>query len=698
LGPAQEALEATRTAVRFAPPDDADIDVLSFEALARSAEPNDLATAIESYHGEFLEGLAINSEPFEEWLTVERSRLASTVCDTLRRLALLRYQAGDATSAITAAQRLVSFDPIREDGHRLLMELYAAGGRRGDALRQFASCREIMQRELGVEPDGETLSLVNRIKARAVATPTIASTEPEQPTRADAQTVGSGHASPGPTVELVAEPDPVRNALPISPPPLPRNIGRRRHRGLSARYLRWGGYAAIAGALGFAIVWGPWPGRTDRRLLSEDGPSIVVMPFRDLGEAARLKLGEGIADGLGRELSQLPGAKVISSETAHAYVLKSLDSHQLARDLGVAYIVEGSVVPAPSGMRAEATLIETSHNTVASTLTAEVDDTDAGSARNNMVTGLSWPLIGAIARQEAPRASQKPTAARTANDLVWLSWSALNSNSSQDGSAEALGLLGRALSIDEKNPDALATTANILIFEALNHYEADDYQSKLSRADALLTQALTIEPWHAAARYGRCVLRRAQAVYRAAIVVCQYLADDLYRRPLAYKEIGYDYVYLGRPDQAISAFTTADHLVRRAGARWTWLLGGGWAYMQTGNYDEAIKWLRGALAMRPHAYAARVWLVAAYALTGRLPDAEVELGELHNANPELFSRDDALADMINAPGSPAFGEHMRGVIEGLEKGGFPERMIKPLLIKTLLPIRRPKTVEQTDSH
>src|SRR5262249_23833928 len=107
----------------------------------------------ELYRGEFLEGLDVNSEPFAEWLTTERSRLASAACDALRRLALLRSQAGDAASGIAAAQRLLSLDPLREDAHRILMELYAAEGRRSEALRQFASCREIMRRELGVEPD-----------------------------------------------------------------------------------------------------------------------------------------------------------------------------------------------------------------------------------------------------------------------------------------------------------------------------------------------------------------------------------------------------------------------------------------------------------------------------------------------------------------------------------------------------------------
>jgi len=184
LGPAKGALEATRFAIRFTPLAIADIDADRFEALAKSAEPDDLAAASELYRGEFLEGLDVNSEPFSEWLAIERSRLASIACDILRRLALLRSQAGDAASGIAAAQRLLSLDPLREDGHRILMNLYAADGRRSDALRQFAHCREIMRRELGVEPDWETLALAEQIKTRTGAAPTTSAPayEPKQTT------------------------------------------------------------------------------------------------------------------------------------------------------------------------------------------------------------------------------------------------------------------------------------------------------------------------------------------------------------------------------------------------------------------------------------------------------------------------------------------------------------------------------------
>jgi DNA-binding winged helix-turn-helix (wHTH) protein/tetratricopeptide (TPR) repeat protein len=518
-----------------------------------------------------------------------------------------------------------------------------------------------------------------------VATPTE-EPGPAEPTVAAASTVRPEHVLLEPAAPEIAGDNATHVALPAKLPATLRRLRGAWHSVLSRRWLLWGGLGTIAGALCLAVLGGVWAGRSDNRLLSEDGPSIVVMPLRAIDENRQVKLGESIADGLSTQLSQLPGAQIVSSETARTYLLKSLDARQARRELGVAYVVEGSVTSAQPGVHAEATLIKTLHDTVASPIWADVAETEAGSARDNIVTGLIWALVSAIIREEGSRADQKPAATRTANDLVWLGWSTFNRNLPNENSVEGLGFLENALRIDKKNVDALALKANFLIGQVQNNPKTGDYQSKLSAADALLTEALIIQPWHVLARYGRCLLLRAQSRYEEALGFCRTLVNDLYRRPLAYKEIGFDYVYLGRPDLAVSAFNTADHLVKRASGRWTWLLGGGWANLQVGNYEEAIKWLRRALAERPRTYSARVWLIAAYALSERQQDAATELAELQRAHPELFSSVDALAQMISPPGAPAFGEHMRNVIEGLKKGGFPERMINPVLAKSLVPV------------
>ena len=301
------------------------------------------------------------------------------------------------------------------------MESYAAEGRRSDALRQFAYCREIMRRELGVEPDRETLALADRIKTQSVVTPASSATA-EGPGPVRPAIAGAPSVSPEPALSETAgagiAEDDTRHIGVLGKPSAARGILGSGLRGKQPRrWLLWGGLGAIAGALCLAVLGGVLAGHSDHRLLSEDGPSIVVMPFRALGDKGQTELGESIADGLARELSQLPGAQIVSSETARTYLLKSPDARQTRRELGVAYIVEGTVASAQPGLHAEATLINTLHDTVVRPFRVDVAESDVGPARDNVVTGLIWPLISVIVEEERRRAAQKPAAAQA--QMIW---------------------------------------------------------------------------------------------------------------------------------------------------------------------------------------------------------------------------------------------------------------------------------------
>jgi adenylate cyclase len=101
------------------------------------------------------------SDPaFEEWSAAERERLRRLAGEVFERLAACQSGA-DATAA---ARRLLALDPLREASHRVLMQAYAAQGAVDLALRQYKACREILRRELGVEPDAETQDLYHRIR------------------------------------------------------------------------------------------------------------------------------------------------------------------------------------------------------------------------------------------------------------------------------------------------------------------------------------------------------------------------------------------------------------------------------------------------------------------------------------------------------------------------------------------------------
>src|SRR5215813_13714632 len=132
---------------------DAIVDLDNFDRLSRSPHQDDLHAAAELYRGDFLADFYIVSEPFQEWLAAERERLLGAVCNVLHQLTLQQDAAGEHEAAIHSGRRLVLLDPLSEAGQRALMHAYARAGRRGEALRQYKNCTEVLQRELGVNPD-----------------------------------------------------------------------------------------------------------------------------------------------------------------------------------------------------------------------------------------------------------------------------------------------------------------------------------------------------------------------------------------------------------------------------------------------------------------------------------------------------------------------------------------------------------------
>lgn len=116
-----------------------------------------LADAAALYDGDLLEGC------YEDWCIVERERLQCLFVEILSALVAHHRAQGSYAPAIRYARRLLSFDPLLEETHREVMRLYWLAGNRAAALRQYERCKELLGRELDVEPMEETRDLYHRI-------------------------------------------------------------------------------------------------------------------------------------------------------------------------------------------------------------------------------------------------------------------------------------------------------------------------------------------------------------------------------------------------------------------------------------------------------------------------------------------------------------------------------------------------------
>ncbi len=163
-------------------PDHVASDVAAFEAAAGKETLPALRRATALYAGDFLQGFSLREDTFERWRAAESARLRDIALSVFERLLAADLALGRHTEAVQTANRLLAVDPLHEGAHRALIRVYGAAGRTGLARRQYQTCRDLLARELGVEPSAATARAYEAISGpqtpapappdRAIAAPT----------------------------------------------------------------------------------------------------------------------------------------------------------------------------------------------------------------------------------------------------------------------------------------------------------------------------------------------------------------------------------------------------------------------------------------------------------------------------------------------------------------------------------------------
>jgi DNA-binding SARP family transcriptional activator len=156
------------------------VDIVHFHALLsqaiRHAHPatgrrcdscaSVLAEAVRLYTADFLAGFSLSdAAEFDNWQRYQTEGLRLDLAEALERLASLLTARGDHVAAIAHARRWLDLDPYCEEPHRALMQIYAEAGNRASAFRQYEECVRVLDEELGVRPDAETVALYEALAA-----------------------------------------------------------------------------------------------------------------------------------------------------------------------------------------------------------------------------------------------------------------------------------------------------------------------------------------------------------------------------------------------------------------------------------------------------------------------------------------------------------------------------------------------------
>jgi DNA-binding SARP family transcriptional activator len=163
--PPRSVVIADRSEVRFCS-DAIETDIEHFVSSAESAlrdnedssRLSQLCAAIDIYRGELMPGY------YDTWITAERDRLAEVMYDCLTQATDLLEKANRRPEAVEYARLAIRMDPLREEGYAALIRLYAADGRRGQALRKYRELEGIFREQLGVAPSEATRTLALRLQ------------------------------------------------------------------------------------------------------------------------------------------------------------------------------------------------------------------------------------------------------------------------------------------------------------------------------------------------------------------------------------------------------------------------------------------------------------------------------------------------------------------------------------------------------
>lgn len=397
--------------------------------------------------------------------------------------------------------------------------------------------------------------------------------------------------------------------------------------------------------------------------------SIVVLPFTNLsGEPEQEYFAEGVTDDLSADLSRIEDSFVIAPSTARAY--KNVDPKRVGRELGVRYILDGSLRRRESMVRINARLIDA--RTGAEIWSERVDgDWSKSMQLQDIITGrLARRLDLELTNQESRDAEVTRPNNPDAVDLAMRGWAVLNQPYSREQLAQSSALFERALQIDPGFPKALVGLAGTLAVE-VNYRWTDAPTDQLRRAENAVDQVLSRFPSDAMAHFVKGEIQRAKgrnldaAVgdYVAAIAINPSLAP-------AYGSLGATKIRVGRSAEAFAPLQMAIQLSPRDPLLNTWYFYVCHAHTHLGQYDEAIDWCSRSIAVKPF-WIAYADLAAANALTGHEREAHAAVAELRRLRPN-YTVALWLQDGSGWSDNAVFLAEFQRIAEGLRKAGLPE--------------------------
>lgn len=362
-------------------------------------------------------------------------------------------------------------------------------------------------------------------------------------------------------------------------------------------------------------------------------PSVAVLPFANMGgDSEQEYFADGVVEDIITALSRFRDFAVVARNSSFVYKGRAVDVRQVGRELGVRYVLEGSVRRAKDRLRITAQLVDA---TTGAHLWAEKFDgkLDDVFEFQDLITGKVASVAEPTIRwAEIERSRRERPDSVEAYDL-YLRALPMHLSQTRDANAEAIALLLRAIDLEPNNPTFLVYAGNAMLHRSTMGWPAigtDDTALGIELVERALANARDDA---VALSLSSMMLIHNLRDYDRGLVLTQRAVETNPNNLTVMMFAGITHLHLGNVDDAI-AFS--EHAIRLSpsvdGAHWP-LTAISHAHMIKGNYEEALNWAKRSISANPSFVCTYWMLVAANAHLGRMDEAKRHLTTLRRLSP-----------------------------------------------------------------
>ncbi|MET0630564.1 MAG: adenylate/guanylate cyclase domain-containing protein [Xanthobacteraceae bacterium] len=390
-------------------------------------------------------------------------------------------------------------------------------------------------------------------------------------------------------------------------------------------------------------------------------PSIAVLPFTNMsGDAEQEYFSDGITEDLITDLSKISALFVIARNSSFAYKGRSVKVQEIGRDLGVRFVLEGSIRKAGNRVRITAQLINADSGGHVWAERFDRDLTDIFATQDEVVEKIVGALAVELTQNETQRLRRHATANVEAYE-TWLRGRELLSGSTRYSVLQAKAMYRRAIEIDPNFAAPHAGLALAALAQYVSDWAADPAQA-LDETERWARRAVELndqEPVSHMALGSALLWRRdhagALAEFRQMIALDPNFAQG-------HSAAGLALMYAGRAADALEAFALAMRLDPHYSAIVLHFLAQ--AHFSLGHYEPAAQRLQERIARTPGTDSSRMLLASCYGHLGRMDEARRAWAEMLKINPDFSLEQRARVLPYKDPGD------FQRIVDGLTKAGL----------------------------